>query len=363
MALCLPGDTVLYLLLPMYVETFGVSLAQAGVLLAANRLIRLLGYGWVGRAYERHGPARCCQWAAIAAVAATLSYALAPGFVLLLVARLLWGLSFAALNLATQTLATVDRGQAARRNGISRTWIAAGPMIGLLLGAVMTQCAGPRTVFLLLAAAAAASLPLARRLPRHSTTPSSASDTPTRHWFSGLTRLDVWSFVQGFALDGVFIVGLSVLAQRAWPEHAAWVAGTALAARYFGECALGRLGGALAQRWSPRKALMALSWISASALVMIGTGWVWSGTALAVLARSLLQPLPAPVAVADSSDTQAVNRLVQLSGWRDLGAGLGPLLSGWALAQGTAWPLYLPTAITLAVATAWLGTRRSCARA
>lgn len=45
MALALPGDAILYLLLPLYAASFGVSLVEAGLLLAANRLVRIAGYG------------------------------------------------------------------------------------------------------------------------------------------------------------------------------------------------------------------------------------------------------------------------------------------------------------------------------
>jgi hypothetical protein len=47
LGLTLPTDTVLYLLLPLYPELFGVTLAEAGLLLAANRIIRIAGYRWV----------------------------------------------------------------------------------------------------------------------------------------------------------------------------------------------------------------------------------------------------------------------------------------------------------------------------
>ena len=40
LSLALPGDTLLYLLLPLYATTFGVTLPEAGILLAANRLVR-----------------------------------------------------------------------------------------------------------------------------------------------------------------------------------------------------------------------------------------------------------------------------------------------------------------------------------
>ena len=72
LALTLPGDTVLYLLLPVFAAQFGVTLAEAGILLAANRLIRIVCYGLVVRVYNGHGSRTCCLAAvAMSAVAAS----------------------------------------------------------------------------------------------------------------------------------------------------------------------------------------------------------------------------------------------------------------------------------------------------
>jgi hypothetical protein len=43
LAVALPADTLLYLLLPLYHRAFGVTLGEAGLLLAANRLVRIVG--------------------------------------------------------------------------------------------------------------------------------------------------------------------------------------------------------------------------------------------------------------------------------------------------------------------------------
>src|SRR5437763_13993840 len=86
-----PGDTLLYLLLPLHHEVFGVSLAEAGLLLAANRLVRICGYGWVARFYAERGPRAACLLAALGAALSTLGYASLSGVWALLVARLLWG--------------------------------------------------------------------------------------------------------------------------------------------------------------------------------------------------------------------------------------------------------------------------------
>src|SRR5690242_18891487 len=92
LALALPADTVLYLLLPMFAPRSGVNVADAGILLQANRLIRIAGYSWVARFYARRGYRSVDILAVVAAAVSTLGYATLSGFWLLLPMRLLWGL-------------------------------------------------------------------------------------------------------------------------------------------------------------------------------------------------------------------------------------------------------------------------------
>src|SRR5262245_39397482 len=68
LTLALPGDTLLYLLLPLHAAAFGITLPEAGVLLAANRMVRVFGYRWVANFYATRGPRAACLAAAIAAV-------------------------------------------------------------------------------------------------------------------------------------------------------------------------------------------------------------------------------------------------------------------------------------------------------
>ena len=72
LAFAQPGDTLLYLLLPVHHAEFGVSLAEAGLLLAANRLVRIAGYGWVARLYADRGPHTACVLAALGSLLSTL---------------------------------------------------------------------------------------------------------------------------------------------------------------------------------------------------------------------------------------------------------------------------------------------------
>jgi Major Facilitator Superfamily len=356
LGLTLPGDTVLYLLLPLHAAAFGVSLPEAGLLLAANRLVRIAGYGWVARGYHRFGPRAACLAASIAAAAATLGYATLSGVFWLLLARLLWGLSFAALNIATQALATAEAQGSGQRSGRSRAIISAGPMSGLLAAGALAEVIGPRLVFLGLGVIALLALPVAARLPRGD---GQRLITPGRR-LSLPSPLDVWAFVQGFALDGVFVVGLSLLAAAVSPDSATLAAGVSLAMRYMAEIVLGPPGGSLAERLGAKRALIAVSLMSAVAYAAIGGGAVWIGVIAVVLLRGVAAPLPTLVAAIANPGVARVPAIAGMATWRDLGAAVGPLVAGFVLPLAP-MALYLSAAVLLAVATLALALLQAAA--
>jgi hypothetical protein len=346
LGLTLPGDTVLYLLLPLHAAVFGVTLPEAGLLLAANRLVRIAGYGWVARGYHRFGPRAACVAATFGATAATLGYALTTGIIPLLIARLLWGLSFAALNIATQALVTAEAAGAGRRSGRSRAIISTGPMLGLLGGAMLAEIIGPRMVFLALGIIAVMALPVAARLPGG---PGQTLRIPGRR-LTLPSPLDLWAFVQGLTLDGVFVVGLSVIAVAVSPEGATLAAGVSLALRYVAEIVLGPPGGIVAERWGAKRALVAISLASAVGHAAISADLVWAGVVAVVLLRGLAAPLPALVAAAANPGALRVPAIAGMATWRDLGAGIGPLIAGLVLPLAP-FALYAGAALLLAAMT------------
>jgi predicted MFS family arabinose efflux permease len=354
LALAQPGDTLLYVLLPLHHDVFGVSLAEAGLLLAANRLVRIAGYGWVARFYAEHGPRASCLLAVAGATLTTLGYASSSGIWLLLVARLLWGLSFAAMNIATQALATAEASGAARRSGRMRAFIATGPVTGLVGGALVSQLGGPRLAFVLLTLIALVAFAFAARLPAGGEGGPSRVSRPR---FGLPARLDSWSFIQGMTLDGLFVLGMSILASAAVPGYAALAAGATLALRYVAEILLAPVGGALAQRFDARRVLTLLSVGSAIGLIVIGLGWLWCGALMVVLLRGLIQPIPPPIVAIDHPGPEQVPALARLATWRDLGAGGGPLLAGALLPIMPHDLLYGAAALLLALSAAAIGTR------
>src|ERR1041385_6595931 len=76
------GDALIYVVLPLYPAVFGVETATIAILLSANRVIRILGYGWVSPLARRFGANTLTAAACAAAAISTLAYGLSTGFVL-----------------------------------------------------------------------------------------------------------------------------------------------------------------------------------------------------------------------------------------------------------------------------------------
>jgi DHA1 family inner membrane transport protein len=337
LAFALPGDTLLYLLLPIYAASFGVTLPEAGLLLAANRLIRIVAYGWVARLYSRLGPRTICTMAAASAVVSTLIFAAFTGVWLLLVGRLLWGLSYAAMNVANQALPTAVMEGAIARNARARAIIAFGPMTSLLIGAPLTLAIGPNAVFLVFGVVALTALFFARRIP-----PLREPTAVHGPRFERPGPMSIWSFSMGFTIDGLFMFGLGLLAAASFPKGAVLAAGAAMALRYGCDIVCAPVGGRIGQQFGALPALITLSLLTAGALLMLAGGdpWLlWSGVVAVILFRSTGGPLAAPVVAQTFPGPARIAALARQATWRDIGAGTGPL------AAGVLFPIAAPLAI------------------
>jgi MFS transporter, DHA1 family, inner membrane transport protein len=343
LAVTLPADTCLYLLLPMFAAQFGVSLFEVGLLLAANRLVRILGYGFVARFYSRRGDRPTDSWAVIAAAVASVGYATLSGVWLLLPMRLLWGLSFAALNLSTLAMATAEPQGAARRNGRSRAIIALGPTIALPVGALLSEQLelGPRAIFFVLTAVSLLGLLATRHLP------AAPHPVVTRRRLQLPGSLDVWSFLEGFTLDGLFVVGLAYLGKDLLPGGAVMAAALLMALRYFSEIVLSPIGGHMAERFGAERLLVTLSLVTTVVLVGFGAGWIFSGAAVIVVLRALQLPLIAPIVAKRTPGAGKIQALAARAVWRDIGAGTGPMAAGLLLPIVPSFWIYAVSAVLL----------------
>jgi MFS family permease len=132
-AASLMGDTLLYTVLPVSAARLGISRPVVGVILSANRWVRLLTNPLAARLYERFPAGALVVVAVAIAALSTATYALPAWLAVFVLGRLLWGFSYSLLRLGS-FLAAIDdaQGHAGRMIGNTRAiW-----GVGYLAGAV-----------------------------------------------------------------------------------------------------------------------------------------------------------------------------------------------------------------------------------
>lgn len=146
--LCLFGDATLYTVLPkadIMLEA-GITLSMVGVVLGANRLIRILSNGPAGWLYDRF-PRRGLMIGSLALGAvSTTCYALSYESTLLMAGRILWGIAWSGIWIGT-TAMTLDISREDNRgyvNGQLQMWYFLSVAIASICGGLFTDLLGYR---------------------------------------------------------------------------------------------------------------------------------------------------------------------------------------------------------------------------
>ncbi len=147
-AISLLGDATLYTVLPnpTIAAQVGVSLAMVGILLGANRAIRLLLNGPMGILVDKL-PRRGLLLASLSlGTVANLSYVLSNGFWPIMIGRVLWGIAWSMLwivgNAVVLDISTYEnRG---KYRGQYQMWFSIGIGIASFVGGLLTDLLGFR---------------------------------------------------------------------------------------------------------------------------------------------------------------------------------------------------------------------------
>ena len=315
------GDTLIYAVLPLYHAEWGISLAMVGVLLSLNRWTRLLANSAVAVIGEHLGARKLMIAAAIGSAVSTTCYGLDGGEALQIAARILWGISFAALNLGSLAYAVADRANAGKRVGASRGMIGVIQASCFVGGALLVLQIGPRNVFLVLGALTVLALGAALMLPPLHSEPTDRRGfrLPKPH------RLEIWGFLLGFSGDGVFLLTLAFLLRDSVTSVAPIVATSlVLSLRCLVEATGGPLGGWMGDRFGARPVAVATGTVLVLGYFLIAGHLDVVGSVVIVLTRGLYNTL-IPVMVMQRVTGGYLSSQASYSTWRDFGAALGPL--------------------------------------
>jgi MFS transporter, DHA1 family, inner membrane transport protein len=338
-----PGDVVLYVVLPLYAVDFGLDALAVGLLLSINRVVRILGYGWVSPLARRYGAKALTAAACLAAAVSTLGYGLLGGFVLLFAARVLWGGAWGVINLMMNAYAYGDGRNAGSRVGLSRAVSSVGAFLALVSVGPLCLSVGPHQAFTIYGLLGLAAFPLALALSPTVAAPSEVR--APRRWIP--SDLNILFFVLALAADGVLGATVSLLLSAYMPATSAIMgASLLLAFQRLAHIVLALFSGPVADRVGAGRLLLPCSLVVATGLGAIALGHVYVGTIIVIVSRALLTTV-SPVLAAQRSPDR-IGALASFATWSDVGLAAGAFLGTVGINALGLVPAYATLAVLVA---------------
>ncbi len=330
------GDQLLYAVLPSHYTALNLLPYQVGVLLSANRWIRLLTNHVAERCCRHQAPALLLTLALGLGSMLTMLYAVTSSFTLLLAGRILWGLCWSFIRqIGLMTVVdSVMKQQAARWIGVYSSISRVGSLGGNLLGALGHDYLGYGPTLVLFAVISLCAVPLGP-LSRRGLRPPKPRTKPHGQALRIDLGLLFCGFIVGCVGPGLIMSTLGlVLTEKVGTElvvgsvvvGVATLTGLLLGCRWVAELAgpvLGTAADRVGRRWaamgyflSGGLALAVASQVEAAALLVILVVLFFicsTGATVALVARAGL------------AGSRSVSRYVTAA---DLGSATGPLV-GW----------------------------------
>lgn len=144
-AICLLGDSMLYVALPIFYKEVGLqSLWEVGLILSLNRLVRIPINPFIGWTYRNISLKLGLIIAVVLAVVTTIGYGVGYGLLSWIILRCLWGVSWSFLRLGgmfTVIEYSTDQNRG-RLMGLYNGLYRLGSLVGMLLGGILVSLYG-----------------------------------------------------------------------------------------------------------------------------------------------------------------------------------------------------------------------------
>lgn len=360
-AFSLLGDQTLYAVLPTYYLELGLMPWHVGVLLSANRLVRVFINHWSERVSRSHSPRILFLASLFGGALLTAAYAMLTSFVFLLVARVLWGVCWTfirQIGLTTVSESTEEQhvGQAmGLYSGLSRL----GSVSGNFLGALGHDLLGFSGVLWLLSGMSFLSLPLGglARSKEDEVRPAQPKNDARE---AAPFRILLGGFAVGFVGQGAILSTLGLVLKESLGSGIVWggvaigvatLTGALMSMRWICDLFAPLLGG-LTDRWGRRVGGLVFLLIGTLSLALAGIEGILPLRIGCVL-LFFVCATGSNVALVAEAGTRGSRTVASYVTAVDLGACLGPIV-GWMMPQWelpTGW-IFLSGALCYGLA-AW----------
>ena len=356
-SLALLGDQMLYVVLPGQPEVAGIGVGALGLVLSANRFVRLGVNALGGRLSDQLGRRPMFLLGMALALVSTLGYLVTFTLAPLLAARVVWGVAFALISVGGVSIAMdlSTPGDRARTLGGYQAAVQGGTLLGLVLSGVLVDLVGYRGTLGIYVPLTALGLVIAlltvpETAPARRGVPVRAGDDSARGE-AGPHTLDPWLLVPAYAEFASFFVSSGVIMSTlglmlreveaatpgAFVVPVATLTGIMLASRRLVGMVTAPVAGWASDRTGDRRsvALVGAGIVLAGFVVLLGGEraffLVVGGVILTAIGESVLQP---SLAAWVGDATPPGQRGIMMGGLataKDLGSALGPVVA-YALA-------------------------------
>ncbi len=319
------GDALLYPLLPVYGKEMGFSVFFIGILLSVNRFVRILINTPIANLVRKKGMKKVLIWTSALAVITTFTYSIKAGMISFLIARIIWGVCYSGLKIATLNYSAQAESKSGLAFGLSISIKTTGAFFSLFIGTMLVRHFGIENGLLIIGAISAVGVFLAVRLPENEFNRSAKIKSLTTFYPSPVNLL---VFTVSIALDGILVVTLSALFLHQFTESETLLSIVAfylLLKRLF-VLVLSLASGFLTLRIDVIRIFNASVIFIIIGTLCIAFGFTRSGVVIAFLFNTFVVTYVPLVAIGNQRRSNALQAISSVSTWWDLGAALGAFL-------------------------------------
>ena len=346
-AAALLGDAMLYVVMPSRPELWYISIFQVGILLSANRLVRLFTNPASSYIVARFGVYQPFQWSLLASLSVLVAYAFTSSFTLLLLARLAWGGCWSTLRLVSQWIASdqSDETNVGFNLASNASLIRIGSIGGALFGGILSDYIGYKLTFSIFGALTILSWLVWRNASSYRNKPIGEHLKGERHNFLALLKnldillLGMSGLAIGLVINGLMSASLGHFIRSSFGTDFSLLfisftvtayTGLMLGFRSFSEVFVGPFGGYISDRYGRLKVLVISVLLSSVGLLLVGAtdDILFTTIMLALIFAAavllMMQLLPLVSVVAEQHSRSGVFSVYNT--FQDFGSALGPLV-------------------------------------